>query len=183
MKNPLATRAKLFAIAAHGAIDHRNRYTGAPYHEHLERVAELVASVSHTDAMLAASWLHDCLEDTPTTIGQMREAFGETVATLVLHLSDVSRPEDGNRATRKDRDLRHLAGAPAAAQTIKLADLIDNTATIIQYDPRFARVYLPEKRRLLQVLHRGDAALRRRALGCLIAAEEALGNPGSETIA
>ena len=86
--------------------------------------------------------------------------FGEDVATLVDWLTDVSRPSDGNRAARKAIDRARLACAPARAQTIKLADLIDNTASVVAHGKGFAPVYLREARELLGVLDRGDPSLR-----------------------
>jgi hypothetical protein len=53
--------------------------------------------------------------------------------------------------------------APAAAQTVKLADLIANSRSIMAHDPAFAKIYLEEKRMLLEVLTRGDATLMARA--------------------
>jgi hypothetical protein len=50
------------------------------------------------------------------------------------------------------------------AQTIKLADLIDNTKTIVARDPKFAKVYLREKIALLHVLTKGDPTLMKIAV-------------------
>jgi len=55
--------------------------------------------------------------------------FGFAIADLVEQLTDVSVPEDGNRAIRKEIDRQHSARATAEDQTIKLADLIDNSRT------------------------------------------------------
>ena len=77
----------------------------------------------------------------------------------MLEVTDVSKKEDGNRAVRKHIDLMHLANASPEGQTIKLADLIDNTESITKYDPGFAYKYMREKRDLLQVLTRGDYRL------------------------
>ena len=90
-------------------------------------------------------------------------AFGIDIATLVGWLTDVSKPEDGNRAHRKAMDRAHTAEAPAEAQTIKLADLISNSRSIMAHDPAFARTYLEEKRLLLAVMTRGDAGLHAEA--------------------
>jgi (p)ppGpp synthase/HD superfamily hydrolase len=81
------------------------------------------------------------------------------VAELVAWLTDVSRPQDGNRRKRKHLDLLHTAKAPPPAKTIKLADLIDNTRTISKYDPSFWPVYRREKEALLAVLREGDPKL------------------------
>ncbi len=159
----LIRRAEVYATQAHERIDHRRKYSGQPYQAHLKAVADLVASVTDDAEMIAAAWLHDTVEDTPATLGQIEQAFGSRVASLVEQLTDVSRPGDGNRRLRKEIDRKHLAGASARAKTIKLADLIDNCSDITRHDPRFARVYLKEMAALLEVLQEGDSRLLRRA--------------------
>jgi (p)ppGpp synthase/HD superfamily hydrolase len=152
-------RARVFATAAHAAVKQVRKYTFEPYIVHPTEVASIVAGVPHTNEMLAAAWLHDTVEDTGVSIVDIQVEFGNEVASLVGWLTDVSRPEDGNRAVRKAQDREHIACAPAAAQTVKLADLIANSRSIMAHDPAFAKVYLEEKRMLLEVLTRGDATL------------------------
>src|SRR5210317_2166475 len=114
-----------FATKAHG--DQKRKYTNDPYIVHPIAVSEIVKTVAHTDEMVAAALLHDVVEDTDVTLDQIKDKFGSKVAELVGWLTDISRPEDGNRKTRKTLDREHSAEAPADAQTIKLADLIHNT--------------------------------------------------------
>lgn len=159
----LEHRARLFATAAHAAVGQLRKYTFEPYIVHPAEVAEIVRSVPHTEAQLAAAWLHDVVEDTGVTIELIREEFGSQVSDLVGWLTDVSRPDHGNRAQRKAIDRAHTAQAPAQAQTVKLADLISNTRSIVAHDPKFAVTYLQEKRLLLEVLTRGDPGLLARA--------------------
>jgi|TARA_B100001094_G_scaffold326752_1_gene383533 (p)ppGpp synthase/HD superfamily hydrolase len=146
-----------FATMAHG--DQKRKYTGEPYIVHPIAVSEIVKTVPHTDEMIAAALLHDVVEDTPFTIDDINDRFGNKVAELVSWLTDVSRPEDGNRKTRKSLDREHIVEAPAEAQTIKLADLIHNTKSIEQHDPGFWKVYKQEKIALLDVLTKGDRSL------------------------
>jgi len=153
--------AMQFAELAHAG--QQRKYTGEPYITHPAEVAELVRSVPHTEAMLAAAWLHDVVEDTSVQLGEIERIFGSVVAGLVADLTDVSKPSDGNRKTRKAIDLQHTAKASPAAKTVKLADLISNTRSITQYDPNFAKVYLAEKAALLEVLKEGDLILFLRA--------------------
>lgn len=167
----LIERAALFSRAAHQAIDQRRKYTGEPYHKHPEAVAWIVAKNGGTDAMVAAAYLHDVVEDTAITLDMIRDEFGNVVAELVDWLSDMQTAADGNRATRKRREREKLAAAPAMAQTIKLADLIDNTSTIVEHDPDFATVYLAEKRDLLCVMENGDQKLWRKAWSLLVEGE------------
>ena len=143
-----------FATEAHG--DQKRKYTGEPYITHPIAVMEIVREVPHTDEMLVAAVLHDTVEDTPVTLEEIKTKFGTKVAELVDGLTDVSRPEHGNRKTRKALDRAHLAKQNAEVQTIKLADLIHNTMSIGLYDPHFYKVYKEEKIKILDVLKLGN---------------------------
>lgn len=155
----LETKAKEFATAAHARIGQKRKYSGEDYIVHPAEVAELVRSVPHTEEQLAAAWLHDTVEDTGVTFGEIYLQFGLAVLRLVEDLTDVSKPEHGNRAARRTIDLEHTRKGSPEAHTVKLADLISNSRSIIERDLGFAKVYLPEKARLLPVLRDGDPAL------------------------
>jgi hypothetical protein len=159
----LVERALRFATGAHRRIDQRRKYSWKPYEVHLKAVAEIVVSVTDDPETIAAAWLHDVVEDTPATVGDLNREFGREVADLVAQLTDVSRPADGNRATRKRIDCEHLSRASSRAQTVKLADLIDNCRDICANDPRFGRVFLAEMGAFLDVLGQGDPRLLKRA--------------------
>lgn len=153
----VVARADAFAEEAHrGQV---RKYTGEPYIVHPRAVATTVARFDTTPNMIVAALLHDVVEDCPVSISDIRKVFGVWVANLVDMLTDVSRPEDGNRAIRKALDREHLAKAHYDAQTIKIADLIDNAASIVTHDIQFAKIYLPEKRLLLGVLKNGHPGL------------------------
>lgn len=156
-------QARRFATKAHAEAGQRRKYTDEPYIVHPAAVVELVRSVTDNEAMLCAAWLHDTVEDTPTTLGDIDAFFGADVAALVEMLTDSHPAEAKNRAARKVAHFQHTAKASADAQTIKLADIIDNTRSIIHYDARFARVYLVEKRVQIALLKAGDATLWQQA--------------------
>lgn len=143
-----------FATAAHG--DQLRKYTNDPYVNHCRNVAELVKRYGGTPDMVTAAWLHDVVEDTPVTVGDVCSQFGETVARYVDQLTDVSRPHHGNRVKRKARDIDHLSRAEPVVKTIKLCDLLDNTSSIVRHDPKFAVTYLAEKQ--LMLAHLSDAS-------------------------
>ena len=155
----MEAHAKAFATRAHEKVGQRRKCTGEPYIVHPAEVVELVRSVPHTEAMIVAAWLHDTVEDTGVTLSEIQHVFGAEVASLVEMVTDVSTLADGNRAVRKAIDRNHLAKASAAGKTIKLADLISNSRSILERDPKFAVVYLAEKRLLLEVLKEGDSTL------------------------
>jgi (p)ppGpp synthase/HD superfamily hydrolase len=90
---------------------------------------------------------------------EIRMIFGETVSEYVYYLSDISKPEDGNREFRKTKDREHTARAPKEVKIIKLADLIHNTRSIVKHDKNFAKVYMKEKILLLEVLKDADLPL------------------------
>lgn len=84
------------------------KYTGEPYFNHLEEVANIVSEYTDDESMIAAAYLHDVVEDTDTTIGAVKSRFGDIVAGYVNGLTDISKPSDGNRKTRKKMDREHL---------------------------------------------------------------------------
>lgn len=150
--------AMLFARRAHA--NHTRKYTGNPYVEHLAEVAGIVASVPMDphikEVSVATAWLHDCVEDQQICPEDLKLRFGPVVAEGVLLLSDL---EEGNRATRKALSRQRLSMAHHWVQTIKVADMISNTESIVTHDPKFARVYLEEKVLLLDVLTKANGPL------------------------
>ena len=157
----LAFDAMKFAREAHKA--QRRKYTNNPYIDHLAEVAGIMATVTNQqrevaqEIMVAVAWLHDCVEDQGITAHQLLAiAMPEAVVTGVMLLSDL---EQGNRAERKAASRARLAKAPGWVQTIKCADLISNTSSIVEHDPKFAVVYREEKRLLLDVLKNADPRL------------------------
>ena len=158
-------RAEQFAQKAHA--NHKRKYTGLPYYTHLDEVRNIVKKAGGNINMQAAALLHDTIEDTATTEQDINDEFGPVIAKLVVELTDVSKPEDGNRATRKGIDRDKLAGVSADAQTIKYADLISNGIDIGKNDPKFAKVYHKEKADLLRVMTRGNKSLYQQAYDIL----------------
>jgi (p)ppGpp synthase/HD superfamily hydrolase len=155
-----AFEAMMFAREVHK--DQRRKYAGNPYTDHLAEVAGIAMTVGagpadvHPDSFMAVCWLYDCIEDCEVGYGYLLHEFGPLIADAVAYLSDT---EEGNRSDRKAASRLRLSKAPAWVQTIKVADLISNTASIVQHDPKFAAVYLEEKRLLLDVLTRADHRL------------------------
>ena len=152
MMRTRTTLARVYATAAHAAVGQRRKYTDQPYIVHPIRVADIVDSFGGTDEMINAAYLHDVVEDTSVTIEDVNDMFGSVVAVIVEGLTDVSVPEDGNRAVRKAIDRAHSADATYDAQFVKCADIIDNAADIGTQDRSFFKVYREEMVLLLDVL-------------------------------
>lgn len=156
----LAFEAMVFAREVHK--DQRRKYTNNPYTDHLAEVAGIVATVAadhmgrHLEAAYATAWLHDSVEDQNISLQEIEDRFGVLVAIGVSGLSDV---ENGNRAERMAASRARLAMCAPWIQTIKCADLISNTASIVMHDPKFAVTYLEEKRLMLDALTKADPRL------------------------
>jgi (p)ppGpp synthase/HD superfamily hydrolase len=163
----IVEKARVFASAAHKAIGHKRKYTGACYTVLLEEVARLVDAAGGTPSMVAAAWLHDVVEDTQILQTDIEVHFASDVAELGAWLTDVSRPEDGNRKLRKAKDRAHLAQAPVEAQIIKVCDLISNAQDICKHDRNFGRVFVHEKIALLEAMSKIPNDIRKQAEGTI----------------
>jgi guanosine-3',5'-bis(diphosphate) 3'-pyrophosphohydrolase len=150
----ISYEAMIFARQVHK--DQKRKYTGNPYSDHLAEVAGIVSTVLNDEKAIAVAWLHDCVEDQGVSLDFIDEVFGFDVAVGVSGLSDM---EQGNRAERKAASRARLSACSGWIQTIKCADLISNTSSIVMHDPKFAVVYLEEKRLLLEVLTKADPRL------------------------
>lgn len=138
-----------FAADAHRG--QRRKYIGTPYIEHPLAVAELVRKAGGHGNAISAALLHDVVEDCDVTLLDIFHEFGDSIANAVYFLTDDERG-DRNRREHKIDLARRFSHAPKWVRMVKVADMIDNTQSIVQYDPDFAKVYMAEKAYLLQHL-------------------------------
>ena len=85
-------KAYELANNAHNGVCRRS---GEPYICHPLAVARLVLDLGMDSESIAAALLHDVVEDTPTTLDDLKAAFGEEVALLVdgvTKLTKISSP-------------------------------------------------------------------------------------------
>ena len=124
-------RAIIFAVKAHAGTERRGK--GFPYIVHPMEAMEIVATMTPDQELLAAAALHDTVEDTDVTIEQIREEFGEHIASLVEAESDikvtgVSKEESWR--IRKQAAIDRLAAAPLDAKMVALGDKLSNMRAI-----------------------------------------------------
>jgi (p)ppGpp synthase/HD superfamily hydrolase len=106
----------------------RNGSGGMPYIEHPQAVAALLAEHGFADEVLAAALLHDVVEDSETTVEELRRQFGEPVAGLVAALSDDESIDDYSERKREHRErVRRFDGDALA---IYGADKLTNSSTL-----------------------------------------------------
>lgn len=125
--SPLIRDALATATEAHaGQI--RNGASGIPYIEHPKAVAELLAEHGWAEEVLAAALLHDVIEDSETTLDDLREKFGEPVTGLVGSLSDNETIADWRERKEEHRERVSTAGPQALA--IYGADKLTNARAL-----------------------------------------------------
>ena len=83
-------RAYVYSMKAHGA---QLRESGDPYFSHPVEVAGLLAQMKLDTASVATGLLHDTVEDTVATLGDIEQRFGPEIARLVDGVTKLSRLE------------------------------------------------------------------------------------------
>ena len=146
----LLDRAIVFAVRAHAGTERRGK--GFPYIVHPMEAVEIVATMTRDQELLAAAALHDTVEDTDTTVEQIREEFGERIASLVASETDTviggQSAEDSWHA-RKQAAIDRLARASHDAKIVALGDKLSNMRAI-------ARDYAQQGDALWSLFHAKD---------------------------
>lgn len=151
-----------FAKDAHG--DQLRKYTNDPYIIHPIAVANMVKDAGGDENMVNAALLHDVLEDTNVTHSELRmflfkwfvSVDASDILNLVVELTDVFIKEDFpnlNRRVRKKLEANRLSNVSNRAKQIKLMDIENNSESIMEHDPKFAKVFLEEKDFLLSLFN------------------------------
>jgi GTP diphosphokinase / guanosine-3',5'-bis(diphosphate) 3'-diphosphatase len=152
----LLVRAYAYAGQAHtGQV----RKSGAPYFAHPAAVAEVITELRLDAASVCAGLLHDVVEDTPQTLGDIEKQFGAEVAFLVDGVTKLSKINFTSRQDREAENFRKMLVAMARdirVLLVKLCDRVDNMRTLEYMAPeaqeRIARetmeIYAPLANRL-----------------------------------
>jgi (p)ppGpp synthase/HD superfamily hydrolase len=138
----IVEKARAFAAAKHNGQQGKRPHE--PYMQHIHNVVELLGP--STPEVVAAAYLHDCLEKTDTTIAELIREFGEEVTELVYWLTD---PED-SEPEKQLLSAWLLGRAPMGAKLIKLADIIDNGRAIRSHQPDKLPAFRRGKRAILE---------------------------------
>ena len=105
---------------------------------HICQVANILHRVTDDEEMLCAAYLHDTLEDTDTTVADLRHNFGNRVTDLVLELTHEGQKDNHGyyfpRLKSKD------------AITIKFADRLSNLSRMNAWNPKRQEQYLKKSK-------------------------------------
>lgn len=128
MSSAAIVKAALFAAEKH-KNQRRKDVAASPYINHPLALANVLAvegGIEDTDVICAAL-LHDTIEDTDTTVEELRATFGDKVTEIVLEVTDDKSLE---KSVRKEEQIRHAQRISAQAKLVKLADKICNARDI-----------------------------------------------------
>ncbi len=135
-------RAYVLAESSHRG---QTRKSGEPYITHPLAVTLILAQLGAETTTLTASLLHDTVEDTEVTLGQVRTGFGAEVAHLVDGVTKLEKVDYGAAAEPETfRKMLVATGSDVRVMSIKLADRLHNMRTLGVMRPekqaRIARV-------------------------------------------
>ncbi len=126
----------LLALAFQYARDQhagQKRRSGEEHVRHCVEVAKILSEIHLDTVSVAASLLHDVVEDTGTSIEEIRREFGAEIGEIVDGLTKISRFEFGSMAERQVENYRKLLlsmARDARVIIVKLADRLHNMRTL-----------------------------------------------------
>ncbi len=126
----ILNRAYIFAMKAHGD---QTRQSGDPYFSHPLAVAAILTELRADAATVVTALLHDVVEDTDYTIGDIQKHFGAEIARLVDGVTKLSRIELRDEASKQAENFRKFVVAMAddvRVLLVKLADRLHNMRTL-----------------------------------------------------
>lgn len=126
----LVTRAFEVCVRAHAE---QKRCTGEAYYIHPYNVAKILVSLGMDSQSIAASLLHDVVEDTDATVEQIKKQFGEDIALLVDGVTKIGRLSFTTKEQQQAESLRKMLiamGRDIRVIIIKLADRLHNMRTL-----------------------------------------------------
>ena len=124
-------KAISFAADRHAGMVRKG--TDIPYIVHPLEAVAIVAGITSDPEILAATVLHDVVEDTPTTVDEIMKIFGNRIADLVATESEDKMPgipPSESWKIRKEIAINALRAAPIEEKTIVLADKLSNIRAI-----------------------------------------------------
>jgi len=136
-KSPVSTISRAYRVAA-DAHQSQMRSSGESYINHPLAVAQIVADIGLDEVSVTAALLHDAVEDTEITLGDVDRDFGAEVAAIVDGVTKLERIRFDSREEQQAATMRKMLVAMAKdlrVLVIKLADRLHNMRTIAAMPP------------------------------------------------
>lgn len=131
-KEQIAYLRQAYLVAQHAHLS-QVRSSGEPYITHPVAVACILAEMKLDHETLTAALLHDVIEDTATTYGDIEQQFGKRIAALVEGVSKLDKLKFQDRKEAKAENFRKMVMAMVKdirVILIKLADRTHNMRTL-----------------------------------------------------
>ena len=152
----LCQKAYDFAKKAHV---NQKRASGEEYFTHPCAVAQILVDLGLDAQTIAAAFLHDVIEDTPVSEGDIKKEFGDEVLELVQGVTKLERIQFTSQEEEQAENFRKIFVAMAKdirVIIIKLADRLHNMRSLnflsVERQQRMARetldIYAPLAHRL-----------------------------------
>jgi guanosine-3',5'-bis(diphosphate) 3'-pyrophosphohydrolase len=139
LDHEMLARAYRFSEEAHRG---QTRNSGEPYVTHCVEVAKILADLQLDTTTVVSGLIHDVVEDTPVTVGDVEREFGKEIAAIVDGLTKIAKlPNSGSKQDRQVESYRKLLlsiAKDARVIIVKLADRLHNMRTLD---------FLPEEKR------------------------------------
>jgi guanosine-3',5'-bis(diphosphate) 3'-pyrophosphohydrolase len=132
----LIRKAYIFSAQVHHG---QTRLSGEPYLNHPLSVAMILAEMNLDEYAVSTGLLHDTVEDTYATIGELDEKFGEEISFLVDGVTKISKLTHKSRIDRQAETFRKMLLAMSKdirVILIKLADRLHNMRTLEFVSPK-----------------------------------------------
>lgn len=126
----ILSKAYYFAKEAHKG---QKRASGEEYFTHPCAVAQILIDLGMDYYTIAAAFLHDVIEDTPVTEGDIEREFGETVLTLVNGVTKLDKIEFKSHEEEQAENFKKIFVSMAKdirVIIIKLADRLHNMRSL-----------------------------------------------------
>ena len=126
----LIKKAFEFCVKAH---EGQKRVSHEDYYIHPFNVSKIIVSLGMDSQSIAASLLHDVVEDTEFSVDDIKREFGEDVALLVDGVTKIARLNFSTKEQQQAESLRKMLiamGQDIRVIIIKLADRLHNMRTI-----------------------------------------------------
>jgi (p)ppGpp synthase/HD superfamily hydrolase len=141
-------KAQEFATQKH--LGQKRKFNGSDYITHPASVAELVSHFGGNTEMIAAAWLHDVVEDTNTSIDEIKKEFGSKIANFVNELTNPTEVEKNGNKSKYIAD--KMPQMSDESLTIKLCDRLNNVSDFKNADKKWANKYANKTRFIINSL-------------------------------
>lgn len=124
----LTDQALQMAAVAHDGQYRKN--TKIPYIAHPAAVGLILQKAGYNEELVAAGILHDTVEDTDITLGDIKREFGNEIAEIVAGCSEPDKTLSWEE--RKEHTIEYLKTAPEDIRVVACADKLHNVRAISQ---------------------------------------------------